>query len=61
MTKWQLFSLLAHHGTATFLYGGYTYILQSIERESGDGCSFNVTCTAVLTGEKKILFIRTKD
>jgi len=42
MTTDQLLSLLTMNGTPTVTINGITGILQSVERESGNGRCFNV-------------------
>ncbi len=43
MTKYQLFALLAVHGTPTVTIKGVTGVLSAVMREDGSGSSFMVT------------------
>ncbi len=72
MSKLQLFAALIFPGTPTITLDGVTGILQSIERESGNGNTFNVTLLVdVDDGDyvhprrtapvRRVFFVRTTD
>lgn len=57
-TKAQLFNILGSKD-AKIMLNGFPYILSSIERESGDGHSFNLTVYGA--NAKHTFFVRTAD
>lgn len=59
-TKSQLFATLGSKDGKIVL-NGRNYILNSIERESSDGCSFNLTVRCARTNERHSFFVRTID
>lgn len=61
MTKWQLFSLLTKDGRADIELYGVRGILQSVERESGNGRCFNLRILVLESGKEENIFIKTSD
>lgn len=59
-TKFLLMQLLTKDGPAVFTFREREYILQSIQRESGSGKTFNIRAKDELNREHDI-FIRTLD
>ena len=71
MSKLQLFALMIYPGTPVVTIDGVTGIFQGLERESGNGNTFNVTLLVTedngdyagqrLETVKRTFFVRTTD